>query len=78
MQQAVLLDIALIFPQLFQSIFGATSIKVPEALVEPSSSFVFFFIVASIIYSCGSNALGKTPNQIPIISQAAEQSIGPF
>ena len=35
MQQAVLLDIALIFPQLFQSIFGATNIKVPEALVEP-------------------------------------------
>merc|ERR1712072_1409298 len=34
MQQAVLLDIALIFPQLFQSIFGATNIKVPEALVE--------------------------------------------
>jgi hypothetical protein len=78
MQQAVLLDIALIFPQLFQSIFGATNIKVPEALVEPASSFVFFFIFVAALYSCGSNALGKQPNQIPIISSAAEQSIGPF
>ena len=78
MQQAVLLDIALIFPQLFQSIFGATNIKVPEALVEPASSFVFFFIFLASVYSCGSNILGKQPNQIPIISSAAEQSIGPF
>ena len=78
MQQAVLLDIALIFPQLFQSIFGATGIKFPEALIEPASSFVFLFIVVASLYSCGSNLLGKPPNQIPIISQAAEQSIGPF
>ena len=78
MQQAVLLDIALIFPQLFQQLFGALTVKFPEALVEPASSFVFFFITVSIVYSCGSNALGKPPNQIPVISAAAEQSIGPF
>ena len=77
MQQAVLLDIALIFPQLFQSLFGATSLKVPEAVIEPASSFVFFAIFVGVLYSCGSNLLGKAPTGIPVISQAAEQSIGP-
>ena len=78
MQQAVLLDIALIFPQLFQQLFGGLKVQFPQELVEPSASFVFLFIAVSILYSCGSNALGKQPNQIPIISNAAEQSIGPF
>ena len=55
-----------------------TVLAEPEALVEPASSAVFFFIVASILYSCGSNALGKLPNNIPVISQAAERSLGPF
>ena len=49
-----------------------------SAQVEPASSFVFFFIFVAALYSCGSNILGKQPNQIPIISSAAEQSIGPF
>lgn len=77
MQQAVLLDISLIFPQLLGTVAKATNLQIPEALIEPSSSAVFFFIVGSILYSCGSNALGKLPNSIPLISPAAEQSIGP-
>ena len=38
MQQAVLLDIALIFPQLFQQLFGGLKVQFPQELVEPSAS----------------------------------------
>ena len=72
MQQAVLLDIALIFPQLIGGLLGATAGKnIPEYLKEPASSTVFLCIMLSILYSVGSNAVGKLPNDLSIIAQAA-------
>lgn len=74
-QQAVLIDIALIFPELLGSFSQASF---PRAIVEPASNFVYYTYMAMIIYSISSNLAGKKPNQIPIISEAAEMSIGPF
>ncbi|KAJ1456747.1 hypothetical protein M885DRAFT_463044 [Pelagophyceae sp. CCMP2097] len=76
MQQAVLLDIALIFPQLLGSLASATGSKMPEALIEPASTTVFLAILLSVLYSVASNAQGKMPNQIPIVSDAANNAIG--
>jgi hypothetical protein len=76
MQQAVLLDIALIFPQLLGSLASATGQKVPQELVEPASTTVFLAILLATIYSIASNAQGKMPNQIPIVSDAANNAIG--
>jgi hypothetical protein len=76
MQQAVLLDIILIFPSLFGSVLGGNII--PRILAEPASNFVYYGLVASVGYAIVSNLQGKTPNQIPIISEAAESQVGPF
>eukprot|EP00640_Fibrocapsa_japonica_P007108 CAMPEP_0113943954 /NCGR_PEP_ID=MMETSP1339-20121228/29923_1 /TAXON_ID=94617 /ORGANISM="Fibrocapsa japonica" /LENGTH=160 /DNA_ID=CAMNT_0000948975 /DNA_START=314 /DNA_END=796 /DNA_ORIENTATION=+ /assembly_acc=CAM_ASM_000762 len=73
-QQALLIDIALIFPQLF----GGLAKELPLSVVEPATNFVFYAAFASCTYSVISNALGKVPNEIPLISQSAETSIGPF
>ncbi|GMH50036.1 hypothetical protein TrRE_jg7819 [Triparma retinervis] len=74
-QQAILLDIALIFP----SLFGGAANELPRYLVEPATNFVFYAFAASIVYCFFSNlALGKEPNEIPVVSSAANQQLGPF
>lgn len=77
MQQAVLIDIALIFPDILG---GLSSIGggLPRFLVEPSTNFVYYTFIACVIYSITSNISGKRPDQIPWISEAAERAIGPF
>lgn len=75
-QQAILIDIALIFPSLISSITGPIFGKMDPNIVEPGSNFVFYFVLASVAYSVGSNALGKLPDGLPVISDAAKQSIG--
>lgn len=77
MQQAILIDIALILPSL---VGGLASIggEISPVITTPAENFVFYFLIATISYSVGSNLLGKVPNGIPIISEAAERSIGPF
>jgi hypothetical protein len=78
LQQAVLIDIALIFPSLLGQVVGGGS-WVPRALAEPASNFVFYFVIFSVGYSIFSNlVLGKQPKQIPWISEAADLQIGPF
>lgn len=74
MQQALILDILLIFP----SLFGRLPFAIPRVLVESGSNFVFFVLVASVGYSLFSNLSGKLPNQIPVVSDATESQIGPF
>jgi hypothetical protein len=74
-QQAILLDIALIFPQLLGSFAGVSGFKAPEFILEPACTTVFFAVTLSIVYSLVSNAQGKTPNQIPLVSEAAERAI---
>lgn len=75
MQQALILDIMLIFP----SLLGRLGIPMPSILVASGSNFIFYVLVAAVGYSLFSNAvLGKLPNQIPILSEASEAQIGPF
>ena len=76
MQQAVLLDIGLIFPSLLGQLVG--SLVLPRVLVESGNNFIFYCLVASVGYALVSNATGKLPNSIPILSEAAETQIGPF
>ena len=77
-QQAILIDIALIFPQLFGSALQPFIAKVDPGIIEPTSNFVFYAVLISVVYSVGSNAVGKMPDGIPVISDAAKTSIGPF
>ena len=72
-QQAILIDIALIFP----SLFGGAANELPRYLVEPATNFVFYAFAATIIYCFFSNlALGREPNEIPVVSSAANQQLG--
>mmetsp|Transcript_16781 Transcript_16781/g.33472 ORF Transcript_16781/g.33472 Transcript_16781/m.33472 type:complete len:255 (+) Transcript_16781:205-969(+) len=74
-QQAVLLDIALVFP----SLFGSAADNLPRYLVEPATNFVFYCFVAATGYSLFWNLVrGEEPDQIPVVSDAARQQIGPF
>lgn len=77
MQQAVILDILLIFPSLFGRL-GSIGYGMPRMLVESGSNFVFYCLIASVGYAVFSNLTGKVPNKIPIISEATEMQIGPF
>lgn len=79
MQQAVILDIGLIFPSLLGQLIGLGGGSfLPRVLVESGNNFIFYCLVASVGYSLFSNATGKLPNGIPIVSEAAETQIGPF
>ena len=42
------------------------------------SNFVFYGMALVVGYSWVSIAQGKTPDQVPVISEAASQGIGPF
>jgi hypothetical protein len=75
-QQAVLIDVALIFPTLIgEAIEGE---KVPRQLLEPSTNFVWIAYVSLVVYSVTSCLRGKKPDGIPFISGAAEFAVGPF
>ena len=71
-QQALLLDITLIIPGLF----GA--VPLPRDLAVVGSNFVFYFWVLVVGYSVFCNVRGKTPDQVPVLSEAASLQIGPF
>lgn len=75
-QQAILIDIALIFPDIVGSITPKGIM--PQLLVEPATNFVYYAYVTCVIYSVVSNLTGKKPDGIPVISEAAEQGIGPM
>ena len=74
LQQAILLDIAFIIP----GFVGSAGKMFPLAMQQVGSNTVFYFMVLSIGYAWYSIAQGKTPDQIPIVSDAANQSIGPY
>lgn len=74
LQQAILLDIALIIP----GFVGSAGQAFPIALQQTGCNTVFEFMILAIGYSWFSIAQGKAPDQIPIISDAAAQSIGPM
>jgi hypothetical protein len=76
MQQAILLDIAIIIPGLFRSL--GQLIPIPAELAVVGGNTVFYTMAGVIGYSIFCNIQGKTPNEVPILSQAAEAAIGPF
>lgn len=73
-QQAILLDIVLIIPS-FLGDFGKVF---PIELQAMGTNFVFYLWVLVVGYAWANIALGKTPNAVPILSEAAEMQIGPF
>jgi len=75
-QQAVLIDVALIFPELIGGAFEGQ--RMPTLLMASASNFVWYFYITCILYSVVSNLRGKKPDQIPWISNAAEMSVGPY
>ena len=73
-QQALLLDILLIIP----GVFGGASRMFPVELQIIGSNFVFYLMALIVAYSWAQVAQGKTPDQVPILSEAANMQIGPF
>jgi hypothetical protein len=74
-QQAVLIDIALIFPTLIgEGLDGF----VPRMYEEMGHNLVYYFLMSSLVYSVVMNLRGKKPNGIPYISPAADYITGPF
>ena len=74
LQQAILLDIAFIIP----GFVGSAGQSFPLILQQTGCNTIFYFMVLAIGYSWFSIAQGKAPDQIPVISDAAAQSIGPM
>lgn len=75
-QQAALIDVALIFPELIANSFEEEPL--PRYLAEPCANFVFYAYMSAVIYSIWSNLSGKKPNKIPYLSNWAEMAVGPF
>lgn len=74
--QALVLDIALIFPQLFEGVNAGGFI--PGSVVEVCSTAVFYAISFAIIYAVVTNAKGQVPDEIPGVSASVNQQLGPF
>jgi hypothetical protein len=77
-QQAILIDVALIIPSLIAESVRSADAHLPRAIVEPSCNFVWYVYVSMVVYSIVCNLNGRKPDQIPFISNTAENAIGPF
>jgi hypothetical protein len=75
-QQAALIDVSLVFPELIGSAF--TDEDIPRYLVEPCMNFVWYTYMSMVMYCIYQNLRGKKPDQIPWISGFAELMVGPF
>jgi hypothetical protein len=75
-QQAALVDVALLFPELIGSGFEADPL--PRYIAEPCSNFVWYAYMSVVIYCVYSNLRGKKPDQIPFLSSTADLLVGPF
>jgi hypothetical protein len=77
MQQAIFLDIALIFPSLIIGlgglVAGAVGSPLSSAAGEIFSDVLFGTLLLILAYCAGSSLLGKEPSSIPIISQAVKE-----
>lgn len=74
MYQALILDIALILPQLFQGF----NLGVPTSVVEIFTTAVFYASTLAIGYAVVCNVRGQIPDEIPAISESVYQQMGPF
>lgn len=77
-QQAVLLDVALLVPNLIAEAVGETDGQVPRAVLEPASTLVWYALATAVAYCVTSNLRGKKPDGIPFVSGVAEYAIGPY
>jgi hypothetical protein len=75
-QQAALIDVALIFPELIAS--GFEEDPLPRAIAEPCANFVYYAYLTAVVYCLYSNLRGKRPDQIPFISPWSDLMVGPF
>jgi hypothetical protein len=75
-QQAALIDVVLVFPELIGS--GFDDDNLPRSLVEPCMNFVWYTYMTMVVYSIYCNLRGKKPDKIPYISNYAELVVGPF
>jgi hypothetical protein len=76
-QQAALIDVALVFPELIGSAFEGEDI--PKYIQAPCMNFVWYCYMAMVLYSIYSNVvLRKRPDQIPWISTYATAMTGPI
>ena len=73
-QQALLLDISLLIP----SFLSGAGKMFPIELQAAGNNFVFYYAALVVLYSWVSVAQGKQPDQVPIISEAANMQIGPL
>lgn len=75
-QQAAMIDVALILPELISS--GFEENPVPRYLTEPCANFVWYAYMSAVLYSIVMCLRGRKPDQIPYISPWAELMVGPF
>ena len=73
-QQALLLDIALLIP----GFFGPIAKLVGPEMATLGSNTVFYAWVLVVAYSWFQIAQGKNPDQVPVLSEAATMQIGPM
>lgn len=77
-QQAIFLDIALIFPGLIGGIAGAIAKQTGTDISPVSdvgSTIVFLSMAAAIVYSMISSLLGIAPDKIPLVSERVRQRV---
>lgn len=72
--QALILDIALILPQLFQGV----RLNLPLTITETCTTAVFYAAALAVIYAVVRNAQGHVPDEIPGVSDSVYQQLGPF
>jgi hypothetical protein len=77
-QQAALIDLALVFPELIGGQGTEGGDPLPRAIVEPCNNFIWYAYMAAVVYSVYSNLRGKKPDQIPWISGTSDLMVGPF
>lgn len=75
-QQAALIDITLLVPQLVASSLQGEDL--PRSLAEPACNFVWYTYMSAVVYSIYSNLRGKRPDKIPFISAFADELVGPI
>lgn len=74
--QALMIDIALIVPQLLASFnIGAA---IPSNVVELLSSTVFYAILLAVGYAVAANIRGQLPDKIPAVSDSVYAQLGMY
>lgn len=71
--QSLLLDIALIVPQLLSSFRLGTGF--PITVVELANSTLFYAVLMAVSYAVISNARGQLPDQIPVVSDSVNSQL---